>query len=216
MQGVEFDEKHSYYHWGLLFRSRPVISPPIPKTKYVDVPGADGALDMTDTLTGYTQYHNRKISFEFILMAGREKWPAIYSDLLDTLHGKKVKLVFDDDPDYYYTGRVTVGKWDAEKVTAIITMTAEVEPFKTEKLRKTKSCVMTSQGVAVTIQGTKKPVVPDITVSNGGAQVSFRGTTYTLESGVNHIPGIVIREGDNVLTFTGSGTAELSYEGGRF
>lgn len=216
MQGVKFDDKHSYIHWGLMLKSRPVISPPTPKTKYVDVPGADGAIDMTDALTGYTQYQNRKISFEFILMAGRENWPAIYSDIMDTLHGRKVKITFDDDPDYYYTGRVTVGKWDAAKVTAIITMSAEVEPFKTETLRKTKNCTMTSSGASVTIQGTKKPVVPDITVSNGGAKVSFRGTTYPLTSGVNRIPGIVIREGNNVLTFMGSGTAVLSYEGGRF
>lgn len=216
MQGVKFDDKHSYFHWGLMFKSRPVISPPTPKTKYVEVPGADGAIDMTDALTGYTQYQNRKISFEFILMAGRENWPAIYSDLMDTLHGRKVKITFDDDPDYYYTGRVTVGKWDAKKVTAVITMSAEVEPFKTEKLRKTKNCVMTGEHVTVVVQGSKKPVVPDITASDDGVQVFFRGSTYTLKEGVNRIPGIVIREGDNALTFTGSGTVDITYEGGRF
>lgn len=216
MQGVKFDDKHSYYHWGLMFKSRPVISPPIPKTKYVEVPGADGAIDMTDTLTGYTQYQNRLIKFEFILMAGREKWPAIYSDLLDTLHGRKFRITFDDDPDYYYTGRVTVDKWDAAKVTSIITMTAEVEPFKTERVGKTKNIIATEEGETVTIQGSVKPVVPDITTSDEGVQLAFRGETYTLAEGVNRIPGIVIREGDNEFTFTGSGTVEIAYKGGRF
>ncbi len=216
MQGVMFNDKHSYFNWGLMFKSRPVISPPTPKTKYVEVPGADGAIDMTDSLTGYTQYQNRQISFEFIIMAGRENWPAIYSDLMDTLHGKKVRITFDDDPGYYYTGRVTVGKWDAEKVTAIITMSAEVEPFKTERMRRKKTCTLTEEGVTVTLQGTKKPAVPDITASDDGVQVSFRDSTYTLAAGVNRISEIVIREGDNTLTFTGSGTVELSYEGGRF
>ena len=216
MQGVKFDDKHSYYHWGLMFKKRPVISPPTPKTKYVEVPGADGAIDMTDTLTGYTQYQNRQISFEFILMAGRENWPAIYSDLMDTLHGRKVKITFDDDPDYFYTGRVTVGKWNAEMVTAVITMTAEVEPFKTEILKKTKSCILTDEVVTVTVRGTKKPVVPEITATEDGVQVSFRGETYTLKAGVNRIPGIVIREGANEFTFTGSGTVDITYEGGRF
>ena len=216
MQGVKFDDKHSYYHWGLMFKSRPVISPPTPKTKYVEVLGADGLLDMTDTLTGYTQYSNRTISFEFIIMAGRENWPAIYSDLMDTLHGKKVQIVFDDDPDYYYTGRVTVGKWDAGIVTAVITMTAEVEPFKTHRLSSTKSCVLSEDGVTVTIQGTKKPVVPDITASDDGVEVSFRDNTYALTAGVNHIPDIVIREGVNEFTFTGSGTVDIEYRGGRF
>lgn len=216
MQGVKFDDKHSYYHWGLMFKKRPVISPPTPKTKYVEVPGMDGAIDITETQTGYTQYQNRKISFEFIIMAGRENWPAIYSDLMDTLHGRKVRIVFDDDPDYYYTGRVTVGKWDAGIVTAVITMTAEVEPFKTNRLSSTKSCVLSEDGVTVTIQGTKKPVVPDITASDDGVEVSFRNSTYTLSAGVNHIPDIVIREGANEFTFTGSGTVDITYEGGRF
>jgi predicted phage tail component-like protein len=216
MQGVKFDDKHSYYHWGLMFKSRPVISPPTPKTKYVEVPGKSGAIDMTDTLTGYTQYQNRKISFEFIIMAGRENWPAIYSDLLDTLHGKKVRITFDDDPDYYYTGRVTVGKWDAEIVTAVITMSAEVEPYKTAVLRKRRKVTLTEEGVTVTVQGTKKPVVPDITATDDGVEVAFEGSTYTLKAGVNRIPDIVIRDGNNTLTFTGNGTAELSYEGGRF
>lgn len=216
MQGVKFDDKHSYYHWGLMFKSRPVISPPIPKTKYVEVPGADGAIDMTDTLTGYTQYQNRQISFEFILMAGRENWPAIYSDLMDTLHGRKVRITFDDDPDYYYTGRVMVDKWDAGKVTAVITMTAEVEPFKTEILKKKKSCTLANETVTVTVQGSVKPVVPDITTTDDGVQVSFRGETYTLTAGVNRIPGIVIREGESKLTFTGNGAVDITYEGGRF
>lgn len=216
MQGVKFDDKHSYYHWGLMFKKRPVISPPLPKTKYVEVLGADGAIDMTDSLTGYTQYQNRQISFEFIIMAGRENWPAIYSDLMDTLHGRKVRIIFDDDPDYFYTGRVTVGKWDAEKVTAIITMSAEVEPFKTAVLRKTQNVTLTEEGVTVTIQGTKKPVVPDITASDDGVEVSFRDSTYTLAAGANRIPGIVIREGENEFTFTGSGTVDITYEGGRF
>ena len=216
MQGVMFDDKHSFYRWGLMFRRRPVISPPTPKTKYVEVPGADGAIDMTEALTGYTQYQNRQISFEFIIMAGRDRWPAIYSDLMDTLHGRKVRIIFDDDPNYFYTGRVTVGKWNAEKVTAIITMTADVEPYKTERMQRKKSCTLTEDGVTVTIQGTKKPVVPDITATYDGAQVSFRGSTYALKAGANRIPGIVIREGDNEFTFTGSGTVELSYEGGRF
>lgn len=199
-----------------MFKSRPEISLPIPKTKYVEVLGADGMIDMTDALTGYTQYQNRQINFEFIIMAGRESWPAIYSDLMDTLHGRKVRITFDDDPDYFYTGRVTVGKWDAEKVTAVITMTAEVEPFKTEILKKTKRCILTEEGVKVTVHGTKKPVVPDITATDSGVEVSFRGSTYTLAAGVNRIPGIVIREGNNEFTFTGSGTVDITYEGGRF
>lgn len=216
MQGVMFNDKHSYWEWGLMFRSRPVISPPDPKTKYVDVLGMDGLLDMTDTMTGYTQYNNRTITFEFVIMADRTFWPAIYSDLLDTLHGNVVDIVFDDDPGYAYKGRVTVGEWDAEKVTANISMTAEVEPFKTERHSNPAYKGLTvTESLTVMIPGTRKPSVPGITVSSD-MQLDFRGNTYTLTAGENHIPDIIIRQGENTLVFTGDGTVDIDYRGGRF
>lgn len=214
MRGVTFDNKHSYHEWHLMFKSRPVISPPTPKTKYVEVPGADGALDMTNTLTGYTQYKNRKISFEFVIVAGRASWPAIYSDIMDTLHGNTVNIIFDDDPLYAYRGRITVGKWDAEKKTATLTMTAEVEPFKIDLFATTKSLTVNGNG-SVTVLGARKPAVPVVTVSSD-MQLAFRGSTYTLTAGENRIPEIVIRQGENKFDFTGNGTVSIEYRGGRF
>ena len=42
MFGVTFGDKHSYRDWGLIPKSRPVISPPAPKTNYISIPEADG------------------------------------------------------------------------------------------------------------------------------------------------------------------------------
>ena len=68
---------------------------------------------------------------EFVTMAGREDWSAIYSDILMALHGQLKQIALDDDPRCYYTGRVTVG--DSERVnekTMTLKMTADVEPYK--------------------------------------------------------------------------------------
>jgi hypothetical protein len=97
----------------------------------VDIPGAHGALDLTESLTGKVQYKNRKINIEFIATAGREDWSAVYSDILSELHGQMKEITLDDDPMHYYKGRVTVG--DPERInvkTVMLKMTAEVEPFK--------------------------------------------------------------------------------------
>lgn len=131
MRGVTFGNKHSYWDWGLMLQSPPKISSPEPKTHYVDIPGAHGAMDLTEALTGKVQYHNRKIELEFITMAGREDWSAVYSDILSELHGQMKEITLDDDPTHYYKGRVTVG--DPERVNekaVTLKMTAEVEPFK--------------------------------------------------------------------------------------
>lgn len=133
MHGVIFNEKHTYRDWGLLMKSRPRISPPAPKYKMIPVPGSDRIIDLTESLTGRVHYEPRTISFEFVTGVPREKWPSLYSEILAHLHGKSVKIIFDDDANWYYTGRVTVGELEADKRTATLTMTATVEPYKRER-----------------------------------------------------------------------------------
>lgn len=131
MRGVMFGNKHSWWDWGLMLKTAPMISAPEPKTHYVDVLGAHGALDLTEALTGKVQYKNRTISLEFIATAGREEWSAVYSAILAELHGQMTEITLDDDPMHRYKGRVTVGDPEWDNVTAVtLRMTAEVEPFK--------------------------------------------------------------------------------------
>lgn len=130
MRGVRFDNKHTYWDWGLMLSAAPEITSPAPKTHYVDIPGAHGAMDLTEALTGKVQYKNRKITFDFVTMAGRENWSAIYSAILTELHGQVKEITLDDDPMHYYKGRVTVGDPTREGVVVRLRMTAEVEPFK--------------------------------------------------------------------------------------
>jgi hypothetical protein len=125
-----FGNKHSYWNWGLMLRSAPKITSPAPKTHYVDIPGAHGSVDLTEALTGKVQYKNRRITLEFVTMAGREDWSAIYSDILAELHGQMKDIRLDDDHMHLYRGRVTVGDPERAKNVITIKMTAEVEPFK--------------------------------------------------------------------------------------
>ena len=133
MHGVIFGDKHSYRDWGLLTKSRPKISPPQPKLKLIQVPGSDAVIDLTESLTGKVHYEPRTISFEFIVMEKRERWPSIHSEILNYMHGKRIRIIMDDDPNFYYEGRVTVGLLDPEKKTAVLEMEAQVEPYKRER-----------------------------------------------------------------------------------
>lgn len=133
MQGVIFGEKHSFRDWELLLKSRPQISPPSPKFKLIQVPGSDHVIDLTESLTGQVHYEPRTIRFEFITKADRSRWASLYTEILDYLHGKQVRIIMDDDPNFYYTGRVAVEGMETEKKTATLTMTATVEPYKRER-----------------------------------------------------------------------------------
>lgn len=233
--GVTFGDKHSYRDWGLYLKSRPVISPPTPKTVYEDLPGSDGSLDFTESLTGDVKYENRDVKFEFTVIGGREKWYDTFSDIMDYMHGKRMKVVIDEDPTFYYIGRITVDEWESSKVTSTVVVKGDMEPYKlemfssledwlwdpfnfeTDIIREYKDLVVEGS-LSLTIPGRRKHVVPSFTVKSSdgsGMKVSFKGSIYTLTDGVNKIVSIELADGENTLTFTGNGTVSVDYRGGR-
>ena len=235
MNGVTFGSKHSYRDWGLILKSRPVISPPPPKTVYVDVPASDGIIDLTESLTGDVKFGNRTITCEFNVLDARKRWSNIYSEILDFLHGQQMRTILDEDPTYYYAGRLKVNEWKSDKKTSTITIEGSVEPYKMELfgsledwewdafnfetgiIRDYKD-LMVDEYLTLEIEGTRKPVVPTFIVSSdkgNGIDVSFYGSKYHLADGASRILDIVIKDGINELQFEGKGTVSVDYKGGR-
>lgn len=134
MQGVNFGGKHSYYAWGLILQEAPVVSPPKVKSKLVDVLGAHGSLDLTEKLTGQVMYEMRDITCKFTMAAPRERWPSLYSEILNFLHGKTMEITMDNDQDYSWTGRAEIKDWNPGQTVAELTIKVKVAPFKTSRL----------------------------------------------------------------------------------
>lgn len=228
--GVTFGEKHSLRDWGLLLNGRPEIGAPEPKTNYIDIPGSDAGIDGTEALTGDIEYDWRQISFIFLTTRSRKKWSTLYSDIMNYLHGKRMKIILDEDLGYYYMGRLTVNQWKSEERYSTIAIDGKVEPYKYEINNSTEDwewdpfnfetgvireyADLTVNGtLEVTVIGTRMPVVPIITASSA-MMVTFEGQTYDLAEGENEILEIEIVEEKNVLTFTGTGTVSIEYRGG--
>ena len=214
MRGVTFGDMHSFYDMGLLLKSYPEITPPSPKTHFVEVLGADGALDMSKVLTGHMQYNRRTLTMEYNITAPREEWPEKHSEIMDMLHGEEMKIVLDDDPEYFYKGLLSVEGFDPQKVTSVVKIVADVEPYKmrTETTRRTATVSGTHM---MQITGGKMPMIPSITASSAMA-MTFCGVSYALEAGENIFPDVVMRSGINAFTFEGEGTVILEYREGRF
>lgn len=239
MDGVTFGTKHSYRDWGLLLKSRPVISPPSPKTVYVDIPGSDGIIDLTESLTGDVKFDNRTITCEFVVLDARNRWSNIYSEIMDYLHGQRMKVRLDEDMAYYYEGRLQVNEWKSDKVTSTITIEGDVEPYKMEMFSSLEDWEWDSfsfetgvirdyknlsveGSLRIDIPPTRKVVVPIIHVINKNADEAMTvrcgwGETYTLSEGENRILNIKISQKNqyNFLTFTGNGSVSIDYRGGR-
>lgn len=133
MRGVTFNGKHSYWDWGLLLVNHPIVSPPEPKTKVVEIPGSDVVIDLTEKLTGQVHYKQRDITCFFTLVCERDKWHDVYSDILNHIHGKTVRIVLDDDEEYAYTGRAEIKQWEPGLHAVNLTIAAEVNPYKTAR-----------------------------------------------------------------------------------
>lgn len=236
-KGVSFERvrdgltRHTYSDFGLIQTQLAEVSPPAPKTKYIDIPGADGSVDLTEALTGEVQYEERSIKMEFAIPGRSPEWRRIYSDMGDFLQGERMLLILDEDPGYYYDGRFKVDGWHFKDGNTVITISGRVEPYKYERYSSVEDWlwddfsfidgiirdyreIAVNGEYALTISGRKLKVVPTFTVS-GSIRVSYKNVTYELPEGKSRAAGIRLGEGDNVLLFSGSGVVTVDYRGGR-
>lgn len=237
---IIFGDKNSWADWYLIPSSRPVFNPPAPKTKFVDIPGADWHLDMSTVLTGDIAYEARTGSFEFIVDNGQlseyqaSGWFLLYSEIMDYLHGQMVKATLEDDPGYYYEGRFSVNEWRSDPKNSVITIDYTVNPYKLEKyssledwkwddfcfangiIREYKD-LLVDGSLTLTVIGRRMSVTPSFIVKSddgNGLKVKFNGTAYDLPDGTSRVVNIRTKEGENKLTFTGNGTVSVDYRGG--
>lgn len=212
MNGITFEDKHSYLDWGLFLKSRPVISPPIPKTMYVDIPGSDGVIDLTESLTGDVKFENRTIRCEFWVLGARDRWSDIYSEIMDYLHGQQMKIILDEDASYYYMGRLKVNEWKSDKATSTISIEGTVEPYKLKNDRTAVSLSVNGQAT-VLCRNLRKSVVPTI-ITDAEFRVEFEDTSYAIPAGESIVPDILFKAGDNILYCYGTGNITFTYQEG--
>lgn len=206
------------------------VQPPEPKTFLQDIPGADGSADLSEVTSGRPIYERREITMNFSCVYSESQWATVFSDIQKQFHGKEGKIIFDDDQDYYYFGRMTVSEYKRNRKVGSFTITANAEPYKYELLSslepwlwdpfnfikgiiRSYGDLVVSGTLKLTIPGTEKWIIP-IFIVTGSLTVTFEGTTNQLTAGTNKIYSIAIKSGDNVFTFTGTGTVSVDYRGG--
>lgn len=231
---VTYGEKNTWDDWHLIPTSRPLFNPPGIKTSYLDIPGANGIIDLTESLTGYPVYENRTGSQEYIVLNGYKPWDVIYSEIMNYLHGQRMKAVLEDDKAFYYEGRFSVNQWKSDKNWSLITIDYDVYPYKKELNSSAEDwlwdpfdfetgiindfkSVEVENSVSVIVIGRQEYISPTFTIDSddgSGMDVVFESETYHMNDGINLNPNIVLKPGENNFTFTGSGTFSIDYRGG--
>lgn len=212
MKGVKFGGLHSYYEWGLIL-SEKEIQAPKPKTIEFEIEGSDGVLDYTDFFGG-VRYENRKLTFKFakanIVPDG---YLALFSLVQNTIHGKKMQVILDDDPAHFYYGRVTVNEWTSNKNLGEIVIEVDAEPYKQEVAETVASFDVTSNANLVLENGQMR-VVPTIT-TNAEFLIDVESFNEVYPAGTYEIPEIELGEGSNSIYVEGTGTITFKYRKGR-
>ena len=123
-------KKNTWDDWHLIPTSRPLFNPPAVKTKYVEIPGSNKIMDLTESLKGFPLYENREGSLEFIVENGHKEWYQIYAEIEAFLNGQYLKVVLEDDFSHYYEGRFSVNQWKSDKHWSLITIDYNLKPYK--------------------------------------------------------------------------------------
>lgn len=228
MQGITFNDKHTFNDWGLYLVEKEISLPNI-KKNIIDIPGADGVLDLTE-IFGEVNYENRQGSFEFVYVKNIKHFQDILSKITNYIHGKNMKIILDIDKNFYYLGRAEVNQGKTDKRIGKIGITIDVQPYKYELYSSTEEwqwdTFSFNNGIIrnykdivvhgrkdIIIPGRKKNVIP-IFISSSQFNIYFNEKYYEIPPGTIQILDIVFVEGDNYITILGDGEISIDYRGG--
>jgi phage-related protein len=212
MKGIRFGSTHSFDDLGLILGKKEMGAPAV-KVEKIDIPGADGDLDQTEFF-GDVKYGNATHRFEFTANQQSDFLP-LYSKVKNILHGRKKRIILDDDPLYFYVGRVFVDKHTDEKGIATIDVECDCEPYK-YKQDQTVIAQAVSGTQTITLTNGRRRAVPEVQIwtESGSLRIEYQGYIWDLGSGSYTLPELELYEGGNLVTVTGTGTVTFVWQEG--
>ncbi len=227
---------HSYDDWGLYITNTDYIGEPKQYTRYIEIPGRNGLLDLSETISGRQIYTSREIKLNLAGIRDKTDWDGVISSFRNDINGKVCRLIFDNDASYYWRGRIEIkdfnsalnlGKFtinvpNADPYKYSIFSSAEPwlwDPFNFETDMITYIGAITVVGSQiVTIPHGHMATSPELVVSDMTSPtftVTANGMTYPLTVGTNRVPSILVGGDTDVdLEFTGDGKIQIVYRSG--
>lgn len=121
--------KNTWNDWYLIPDRRPDVTEASFETKMVEIPGRPGSLDNSEWILGRPIYQPRSGSWDFIVDNSRPDWITLRDQIISFLHGKRMKCVLEDDPNYYYEGRFQV-QWKSGETNSAVSIGYSLTPYK--------------------------------------------------------------------------------------
>lgn len=211
MKGVTFGTYHSYNDFSLILKSKEIAAPKT-KTVKIDVEGADSAIDLTEFF-GEPKYEDCTHKFQFSTIVPQNEFLTLFSTIKNAIHGKKMRIILDGDPLFYYVGRCFVSSFTNDKNIGTVSIECECEPYK-YKAAKTVITKAVSGEDIIALTNLRKRVVPEITIEADSALHIVYDTynVWDLGSGSYTLPELELKAGENSVSVTGTGNITFSYQ----
>lgn len=209
MHGIRFNNYHSFRDLQMILSEKEIGAPPV-KEDMLDIPGGDGKLDNTEFF-GEPKFDNLTHKFTFTTI--QKDLLTQYSIVKNALHGKKMRIILDADPNYYYVGRCKVSGFHDEYGVGTIVITCDCEPYK-YALEKTVVYQVVDGVVDVPLLNSRKRAVPEVKIeSESSLNIVFNTyNIWDLASGTYTLPELELVEGENIVTVTGTGAITFTWQ----
>lgn len=199
VEGVDVCQKFDL----LLLDEGTSFGPPTVKMDKVEVLGANGMLDLSETAQGDVLYGERSHDMRFMPWGPRENGPdfqKLVSGMLSMLHGRRLSYTSTIDPGYTFTGR-----WECSAIECpYITFHVDADPYKVGQ--QMVYDVQGAGGVTIEIENGRRHVIPEIT-TNGMVLVKYGGNAWVIEgAGTWKIDGLRLEEGTSQIYFNSAPT----------
>lgn len=125
------ESRNTFSTWHLIPESVPIVELPEQKKQTVDIPGSNGVLDLSMSLTKFPIFNRRSGSMTFTFIPGFSNNTTIQDSIIYYLHGKKRRMVLEDDPDYYYIGYFSVKITNnTDSSPSTVEISYDLEPYR--------------------------------------------------------------------------------------
>lgn len=208
MYGVTFGNIHSYDDLDLILTDVE-IGTPEPVRYTVEVPGANGVMDLTEAITPRIRYKTRTITFSFATKQEVSNWDSVFRNIMNLIHGQKFHVVQDTDPNYYWDAFCRVDSIKSNVRLGTVVISCECQPYKLKLTKTTKT--KTGNGT-LNCTNARMETSPTITCT-AACNIEFGEETISLAAGT-HLVDFIFDEGDNELEITSTGTTTVVYQEG--
>ena len=145
----------------------------------------------------------------------------VYSELLAFMQGRFMRIVLEDDPLYYYEGRLHISSWKSNKNNSTITIDYDLSPFKYETKNAVNGYLISERNLSGNVyyyadESTKvlEMIAECENITGSGIKAYIDGSSYQCHEGINLLPTLQC-DGSGSIRLNGTGKITVKYRKGR-